>query len=162
MELALRPGQRRPDRGRRDPFAPLMRTTIGPPFGTDAPMVKLLHNPHSARSRRALGLVETRERAVEVIDVVEAAPEAGDLAALSEALPVDARTLLDHADALYFALGLDDPRWSTIEVLAAAFDNPRLLRCPILIAGDGVRLGDDAVADRAARNDDVTALTGHG
>ncbi|NBB71629.1 MAG: arsenate reductase (glutaredoxin) [Alphaproteobacteria bacterium] len=116
-------------------------------------MAKLLHNPHSPLSRRALGLVEADGRGVEVIDVVEAVPEAAELGALTAVLPVEVRELLDHADALYFALGLDDPCWSETEVMAAAFDNPRLLRCPILIAGDGVRLGDDAVADRAAHND---------
>lgn len=116
-------------------------------------MAKLLHNPHSPLSRRALGLIETGDRGIEVIDVVEAAPEAAELTALTDALPVDVRELLDRADGLYFALGLDDPYWSEAEVMAAAFDNPHLLRCPILIAGDAVRLGNDAVADRAARND---------
>jgi len=127
-------------------------------------MAKLLHNPHSPLSRRALGLIETSDRGVEVIDVVEAAPEAAELSALTDALPVEVRDLLNHSDALYFALGLDDPYWSEAEVMAAAFDNPHLLRCPILIAGDGVRLGDDAVAERAAQNDNAPtpALSEHG
>ncbi|NBC95684.1 MAG: hypothetical protein GVY27_04930 [Deinococcus-Thermus bacterium] len=42
--------------------------------------------------------------------------------------------------------------------MAAAFDNPSLLRCPILIAEDAVRVEDEAlarVAERGADNDNA-------
>lgn len=111
-------------------------------------MVTFFHNPHSPLSRRALGRLAAAD--VEVIDVVETAPEAADLVGLVGRLPVAARELLDRSGSLYFALGLDDPRWSEAEVMAAAFDNPSLLRCPILIAGDEVHVEHATLEPHAA------------
>lgn len=124
-------------------------------------MLTFLHNPHSPLSQRALGALRHEQGDIEVVDVVEEAPEAAELAALVAALPVGARELLDRSDSLYSALRLDDPRWSEAEVMAAAFENPGLLRCPILIDGDNVRLEDDALevvpggALGAAQNDNL-------
>ncbi len=118
----------------------------------DAPMVTFLHNPNSPLSRRALGTV-AHDADLEIIDVIETVPEAAELTDLVRRLPVAARELLDRSGALYFALGLDDPRWTDAEVMAAAFDNPSLLRCPILIAADEVRLEDGTLAPAAGRRD---------
>jgi arsenate reductase len=112
-------------------------------------MGTFLHNPHSPLSRRVLGSLDRNDRAIEVIDVVEAAPDTAELAHLAALLPVEVRELLDRSGPLYFALGLDDPHWSDAEVMAAAFDNPSLLRCPILITGDRVRVAEDVVEDAA-------------
>jgi len=130
-------------------------------------MLTLLHNPHSPLSHQALDTLAGAAAGVEVIDVVEATPETAELTALVTALPIRARELLDRSGALYFALGLDDPRWSEAEVMAAAFDNPSLLRCPILIADDQVRVADDTLAprlDHAADNANAGApvLADHG
>lgn len=133
-------------------------------------MLTFLHNPHSPLSHRALDTLAGAAAPLEVIDVVAATPEAAEVAALVTALPVRARELLDRSGALYFALGLDDPRWSDAEVMAAAFDNPSLLRCPILIAGDRVQVEhatlepDPAPAGRDAHNDNgnAPALAEHG
>lgn len=107
-------------------------------------MSSLLHNPRSALSSEALRLLHDAA-ALDVIDVVDAAPEPDDLAAWIARLPVAPRELLQQSDGLYFALGLDDPRWSDAEVLAAALDNPALLRCPIVIADGNVWLEHDAL-----------------
>jgi arsenate reductase len=115
-------------------------------------MKRLLHNPASPLSHRAVGALAGAVDVVDVIDVVEATPDAAELGDLIAALPVDVHELLDRAGPLYFALGLDDPRWSAGEVLAAAFDNPSLLRCPIVIDADRVRVEDDAVAALAGRD----------
>jgi arsenate reductase len=123
-------------------------------------MKRLLHNPASPLSHRAVGALAGDADAVVVIDVVEATPDPAELGDLIAALPVDVHDLLDRAGPLYFALGLDDPRWSAGEVLAAAFDNPSLLRCPIVIDADRVRVEADAVealAGRDARNDHAAA-----
>ncbi|MFP4126656.1 MAG: arsenate reductase family protein [Alphaproteobacteria bacterium] len=114
-------------------------------------MLTFLHNPHSPLSHRALAALAGAAGPLEVIDVVEATPEAAELAALVTALPVQARELLDRSGPLYFALGLDEPRWSDADVLAAAFDNPSLLRCPILIAGDRVRVEHATLEANLAR-----------
>ena len=120
-------------------------------------MTIILHNPNSPLSRSAVADLTDHE-GVEIIDVVESTPDDRDLDTLLTRVPVAARDLLDRMASLYATLGLDDARWSEAEVMAAAFDNPSLLRCPILIAEDAVRVEDEAlarVAERGADNDNA-------
>lgn len=113
-------------------------------------MLTFLHDPRSPLSHRALRALAEEADAIDVIDVVETAPDDHELAEFVRALPCGVRDLLDRSGSLYMTLELDDPRWSDTEVMAAAFDNPVLLRCPILIGGERVHVADAALAARAA------------
>jgi len=117
-------------------------TTSGQP--KVAQMITILHDPALAVSRRAVNSVASATEHANIVDVRAVTPEDLDLRTLASQLRTPPRDLLDRSSELYFALSLDDPKWSDVEVLSAAIDNPSLLRCPIVVFSKEIPIHTDA------------------
>lgn len=129
-------------------------------------MLTIVHHARAALVDDLLQAVSALHPDVEIVDAAAVRSDAPGLDALLDRLPVPARELMDRSSALYFALGLDDPKWSEVEVLGAALDNPSLLRCPIAVTSTGAYCEDAAidlvrrVADRGDRSANVANRAG--
>jgi arsenate reductase len=103
--------------------------------------MRLYHNPVCSKSRAALALLEARGVAFEIVEYLQAPPDADTLGRLRAALGLPARALLRDDGAVFAALGLADPAVDEAQILAAIAAHPQLLQRPILEAGGRAVIG---------------------
>ncbi len=101
----------------------------------------LFHNPRCSKSRAALALLEERNLAVEVVRYLDAPPNRATLLELTELLGGDPRTMMRTGDSLFAELALDRPETGSVELIDALLAHPRLMERPILVTGNGARIG---------------------
>lgn len=94
---------------------------------------RLYHNPRCSKSREALGLLQQREVALQVIDYLETPPSVDDLRALLSMLGLPAHGLLRSGEPEYAELSLGDAGKSDEELIDAMARHPRLIERPILV-----------------------------
>ncbi len=127
-------------------------------------MLTIVHHARATLVDDLLQAVSALHPDVEIVDAASMIADDPGLDALLDRLPVPARELMNRSSSLYFALGLDDPKWSEVEVLGAGLDNPSLLRCPIAVTSTGAYCEDAAVelVRRVADRGDRTANVANG
>jgi arsenate reductase len=102
--------------------------------------VTIYHNPDCGTSRNTLAMI--RQSGVEptVIEYLKTPPSRERLEELISAMGVPVRALLREKGTLYKELGLDDPKWSSDELLDFMMQYPILINRPIVVTPKGVKL----------------------
>jgi arsenate reductase len=101
---------------------------------------RIYHNPRCSNSRGALALLQEAGITPEVIEYLDAPPDAATLAQLLRDMGMPARSLLRDKEALHAELGLSDPKWSEDELIGFMVAHPVLINRPIVVTDKGVRL----------------------
>jgi len=100
--------------------------------------VTIYHNPRCSKSRATLALL--RERGIEprVIEYLQTPPDVAELRRILSLLGMKPRQLLRPAEAKAAGVdaGLDDDG-----LIAAMVAHPQVIERPIVVAGDGARIG---------------------
>jgi len=99
------------------------------------------HNPRCGKSRQALALLEERGLEPRIVRYLETPPDAATLDRILQALGMEPRQLMRRQEAPYKELGLDDPKRSRAELIAAMVAHPILIERPILVKGGKAALG---------------------
>lgn len=93
------------------------------------------HNPRCGKSREALRLIEERGLKVEIVRYLDMPPKPSEIRGVLEKLGCGPRDILRSKEAVYEALGLDDPALSDGALIQAMAENPILIERPIVIRG---------------------------
>jgi len=101
----------------------------------------LYHNPRCSKSRSALQLLEERGLSPTIVRYLETPLSAADLKTLLGKLGISARQLLRTGEDEYKSLGLNDPKLTEEQLIAAMVTQPKLIERPILLAGDKAVIG---------------------
>jgi arsenate reductase len=101
----------------------------------------LYHNPRCSKSRQALGLLQQRGLSPDVVLYLESPPDTAALKRIIKLLGVTAREMMRTKDELFKSLGLDSPKVTEAELIAAMVSHPILIERPILIAGQRAVIG---------------------
>lgn len=100
----------------------------------------IYHNPRCSNSRGALEVLREAGVEPEVVEYLNAPPDAATLRRLLAEMGMPARALLREKEAVYAELGLADPKWSEDELIAFMLAHPVLINRPIVVTAKGVRL----------------------
>lgn len=100
----------------------------------------IYHNPRCSNSRGALEILRAAGIDPEIIEYLDAPPDATTLTDLLARMEMPARALLREKEAAYAELGLADPKWSEAELIDAMVAHPVLINRPIVVTAKGVRL----------------------
>ena len=103
--------------------------------------VTIYHNPRCSKSRQTLALLEERGIEPNIVNYLDAPPDAATLKALLSMLELDPRGLMRSAEASFSELGLDNPSLGDDELIAAMIANPILIQRPIVVAGKRAAIG---------------------
>lgn len=103
--------------------------------------VTILHNPRCSKSRQTLQLLRDRGIEPDIVEYLQATPDAAQLGRILERLGKAPREVMRRKEAPYQELGLDDPGLSREELIRAIVDHPILLERPIVLNGEKAALG---------------------
>lgn len=103
--------------------------------------MRYYHNPRCSKSRQALELLHQRGLAPDVVAYLETPPSEAELTALLGKLGIGARALMRRGEAIYAALGLDDPALDEAALIAAMVQHPVLIERPLFEHGDKAVIG---------------------
>ena len=104
-------------------------------------MIRIYHNNRCSKSRSALALLEQHGKPFEVVNYLEAPPDAETLKTVLSQLGITARELLRTGEDDYKALHLDNPALSDEALITAMRTHPRLIERPIVIANGKAVIG---------------------
>ena len=102
-------------------------------------MIRIYHNNRCSKSRATLALLEGRD--VEVVNDLDAPPDAAELKRLLKLLGIPARQLLRSGEAVFKELGLADPVLDDEALVAAMVAHPILIERPIVVANGKAAIG---------------------
>ncbi|MEO8391079.1 MAG: arsenate reductase (glutaredoxin) [Polaromonas sp.] len=102
--------------------------------------ITIYHNPQCGTSRNVLALIRNTGVEPEVVKYLETPPTAATLKALIAQMGVPVREVIRQKEAIYQALGLDDPALSDEALIAAMAAHPILINRPIVVTPLGTRL----------------------
>ncbi|TAN07501.1 MAG: arsenate reductase (glutaredoxin) [Rhodanobacteraceae bacterium] len=103
--------------------------------------ITIWHNPRCSKSRGALDLLRTRGIEPVVVDYQSAPPTAGDIEHALDLLGLEPRGLMRKGEAIYAELGLDDPKLTREQLIAAMSAHPILIERPIVFANGKAAIG---------------------
>lgn len=106
--------------------------------------ITIYHNPACGTSRNALALIRNSipegGEAPRVIEYLKTPPDRPTLVALIAKMGIPARSLLREKGTPYAELGLQDEKWSDIELIDFMMQHPILINRPIVVTPLGVKL----------------------
>jgi arsenate reductase len=102
--------------------------------------VTIWHNPKCATSRKVLALIRARGIEPKVVEYLKDPPSAGTIRAVLKEMGIGPRELLRRRGTPYDDLGLDKPKWTDAELIAAMAKHPILIERPVVRTGKGARL----------------------
>ncbi len=102
--------------------------------------VTIWHNPKCATSRKVLEMIRAAGIEPEIIDYVNAPPNASTIKAVLKEAGLTARELLRRRGTPYEELSLDDPKLSEAALVAAMRAHPILIERPVVRTAKGTRL----------------------
>lgn len=103
--------------------------------------ISIYHNPRCSKSRAALALLRGRGLEPEIIEYLQAPPDAATLRRLLKMLGMKPRELLRGSEEAYGKLGLDRDGLSDADIIAAMIACPALMERPIVVAGTRAVIG---------------------
>ena len=103
--------------------------------------VTLYHNPRCSKSRETLALFGQHGIVPKVVEYLETPPSAAELDAILERLGIEPRALLRTREPAYAEAGLDDPKLTREQLIAAMVANPIVIERPIVVAGPRAVIG---------------------
>jgi arsenate reductase len=98
------------------------------------------HNPKCSTSRKVLEMIRAKGVEPTVIDYQQTPPSAAEIKAALNAMGMKARDLLRRKNTPYDELGLDDPKLSETQLVAAMAEHPLLIERPVVHTKKGTRL----------------------
>jgi arsenate reductase len=103
--------------------------------------VTIYHNPGCSKSRGTLKLLKDRGVKAEIIEYLKTPLDADTLNDLLDKLGMPARDLLRRKEEEYEQLGLEDKLDDDDALVQAMVAHPVLIERPIVVKGNGARLG---------------------
>ena len=103
--------------------------------------VIIYHNPKCTKSRQTLALLEERGIEPKIIEYLKTPPTAAELSAILEKLKLEPRALMRTKDEAYGKAGLDNPKLTREQLIAAMVANPILIERPIVVSGRKAAIG---------------------
>ncbi len=102
--------------------------------------VTIYHNPACGTSRNTLEMIRQSGEEPQVIEYLKTPPSRETLAELLDAMNLKPRDILREKGTPYAELGLDDPKLTDEELLAAMTEHPILINRPIVVTDKGAAL----------------------
>jgi arsenate reductase len=102
--------------------------------------VVIWHNPKCATSRKVLEMIRAKGITPQIVDYVKTPPSAAEIKAALKAMGMKPRELLRRRGTPFDELGLDDPRKTDAELMAAMAAHPILIERPVVRGRKGTRL----------------------
>lgn len=103
--------------------------------------ISIYHNPRCSKSRAALALLREHGIEPEVIEYLQAPPDAATLRRLLKMLGMKPRELLRTSEEVCEKLRLDRDGVSDADIIAAMTAHPVLMERPIVVAGTRAVIG---------------------
>lgn len=98
------------------------------------------HNPKCSTSRKVLDMIRAAGVEPTIVDYVKSPPSVGEIKAALKAMDMRPRELLRRKGTPYDDLGLDSPKRSDAELVAAMAEHPILIERPVVRTRKGTRL----------------------
>lgn len=98
------------------------------------------HNPKCSTSRKVLEMIRAKGVEPQIVDYQKTPPSAAEIKAALKAMGMKPRDLLRRKNTPYEELGLDDPKLSDAQLVAAMADHPLLIERPVVHTKKGTRL----------------------
>ena len=102
--------------------------------------VTIWRNPKCATSRKVLGLIRAKGIEPKIVEYLKDPPTAAEIRAALKEMGTGPRELLRRRGTPYDDLGLDQPKWTDAELIAAMVKHPVLIERPVVQTGKGTRL----------------------
>jgi arsenate reductase len=102
--------------------------------------VVIWHNPKCATSRKVLDMIRAKGIAPVIVDYVKTPPSAAEIKAALKAMGIKPRELLRRRGTPFDELGLDNPKKTDAELIAAMAQHPILIERPVVRGPRGTRL----------------------
>jgi arsenate reductase (glutaredoxin) len=102
--------------------------------------VVIWHNPKCSTSRKVLELIRAKGVEPRIVDYVKSPPSAAEIRTVLREMGLRPRDLLRRRGTPFDALGLDDPKRSDTELIAAMAEHPILIERPVVRSPKGTRL----------------------
>jgi arsenate reductase len=103
--------------------------------------VTLYHNPRCSKSRATLELLARHGMQPAVVEYLRTPPTAATLDALLNMLGLEPRELIRKHEPEYAGAGLDDPRLTRGQLIAAMVRHPKLIERPIVVRNGKAVIG---------------------
>jgi arsenate reductase (glutaredoxin) len=102
--------------------------------------VVIWHNPKCATSRKVLELIRAKGVEPRIVDYVKSPPSAAQIKRALAEMGMKPRELLRRRGTPFDELGLDDPKRTDAELIAAMAAHPILIERPVVRSQKGTRL----------------------
>ena len=102
--------------------------------------VVIWHNPKCATSRKVLEMIRAKGITPQIVDYVKTPPSAAEIKTALKAMGMKPRELLRRRGTPFDELGLDDPKKTDAELIAAMAAHPILIERPVVRGRKGTRL----------------------
>src|SRR3984957_10002953 len=102
--------------------------------------VVIWHNPRCATSRKVLELIRAKGVEPRIVDYVKSPPSAAQIKTALKEMRMKPRELLRRRGTPFDELGLDDPKRTDAELIAAMAAHPILIERPVVRSPKGTRL----------------------
>ena len=102
--------------------------------------VTIWHNPKCATSRKVLAAIRAKGVEPRIVEYLKDPPSAADIRSALKEMGIGPRALLRRRGTPYDDLGLDKPKWTDSELIAAMAKHPLLIERPVVRTGKGTRL----------------------
>jgi arsenate reductase len=103
-------------------------------------VVTIWHNPKCATSRKVLASIRAKGIEPTVVEYLKEPPSAAEIRAVLKEMEIRPRELLRRRGTPYDELGLDNPKWTDSQLIAAMAKHPILIERPVVRTGKGTRL----------------------
>lgn len=98
------------------------------------------HNPKCSTSRKVLDMIRAQGLKPTVIDYQKTPPSQAEIKSALKAMGMKPRDLLRRKNTPYDELGLDDPKLTDAQLVAAMAEHPLLMERPVVQTKKGTRL----------------------
>lgn len=102
--------------------------------------VTIWHNPKCGTSRKVLAAIRARGIEPRIVEYLKEPPSAAEIRAALKEMGIGPRQLLRRRGTPYDDLGLDKPKWTDPELIAAMAKHPLLIERPVVRTRKGTRL----------------------
>jgi arsenate reductase len=102
--------------------------------------VTIWHNPNCTTSRKVLETIRAKGIEPRIVEYLKTPPSAGEIKAALKQMGLKPRELLRRRGTPFDELGLDDPKHSDAELIAAMAEHPILIERPVVFGKKGAVL----------------------
>jgi arsenate reductase len=103
-------------------------------------MVTIWHNPKCSTSRKVLEMIRARGTEPTIVEYAKTPPSKTEIRTALKEMGIKPRELLRRRGTPYDELGLDNPKLTDAELIAAMSEHPLLIERPVVRTRKGTRL----------------------